>query len=648
MGDLDFYSDPRTVYNPGMERNPFVETPRESPRERRDRLVEDIMLREALLGDIRKRLDGITAEAEPEEIERVLTGIRSTARTTMGKAVCAKLARLRDLIAEANKPTADFGPDTDYTEANERKEAVHEEIEGLWEMPDVTFLESVEQLVKMLRAKSKSVQALRHDRPKTIIALNRRQSKDSSGGKKLTAKIRSEDITDINYAPFEIIVTLDTRACDRIRQASGSEAAGWHLSHSPFSLIDAGEPDQADIRHHESVHNLLDSQEFSLERSLSEVFASFKKSELSTNPDFFKEMGRQVFMDNPPVVCLDRLKSEILANLEAAEHLDFGVRRGKTHGWLAPTDWRMKAWESFSTAGLEYHDFLENVLKFSHETPDQKLKEYLRKLAMDLESLFLNMARDLDTAFGTAKRLPESEAAHDTLTDLCLMLKPSQYSHLTGLLGEKFGAEACRSIADSVRFSRAIQSQDWKALSNLEVPAELHPTDRRLILDSLEKTDPQEAAADVITGLEISSLAEYRRLTRFYSSLEQTIGRNPGLDRLKKSTSWEFFYKQAQADMLDGLKTIIGYYPDLDATEKDALREGLDSYIDEGLFGDDLHMNMAVEEIEDWSREFDWRFIEQLGLKDKLQRVISFAIKQIQEEAAHLAAQSADKKDTSV
>lgn len=620
-------------------------------KERRKNMIEKIKRHEALLQDIRSRIEAVPNDAEPAEALAALDAIWAKTISDIDPQAVADWEESKRLREETEKVDAryeDVRIDEEELLAGDvdpERERIADETADLMistineflaakNKPDVILLDSLHSTLEMLRAKIPRVEELKKSHKKTLTALNLRLkawgSTESTESKKGTT-VKMREIEDIAYGRFEITLTLSESAFARLNRLADFDAAGWHLNGSPFSLVVSANPKKAETFRHESVHNLLDGKSFGTTRFMLKELENFGTYS-SSKHEYLDLIKKKQLFRLSSTECLDNLKEELLAELEHSERREFGL--SPENAGLPDEHLGRMATTKFSTAGATVREFLDSAARIAKTTQDPEIREFLADFSKKLKLRFLEMARSLRTAFAIADRLPDSVRAHDAMINLCLMLRPSQYANLPMLAREMFGQDDCRDAERSFDFGQLVLKDDWTKLVDLPTPPDLHPKDIGLIADYLRESDPYQLAENIITKNDVTTLPHLHRLLARFGELEGLIGRSPETDEVKDKIAYKFFDEILEGSLNLGFKPIVDLYPLLEESEKEPYEHALDVYFGGEFLSEDLASKLDTADLETWRGTIDWAFFDKLGFGDRMRGQLDEAIKNEKETDA--------------
>lgn len=614
------------------------EQPR-NPKPRISEMIESIKRREAVLHDVRKRIESIPKNANLASIRTALDGIWSKATGSVSpesftaweksEELSAGLDSLLARSSELHDEMTDTEDDGQFLELLDEAEKLDEvlseqeaELNLLLKQPDMVLLDSIHAVLKSLRDKALTV-ALHKRHPKkalkTLNILVDPQYEPAS-----PSAIKKDDLASVEYSPFEITFTLTGEAFGRYNEIHGSDTLGVHFKRSPFSLVDGSCPDPEATKRHESVHNLLDGKFLGRTAYMTEALEDYgrvQKSEIEP----YRESAKKRLLGLSPTDCLDNLKEEILAELEISENTDFGLDPQRDFQ-LGPEESGYASTLSFATAGATIRDFIDEAERLADKDPDPEVREFLYEFSDKLKTRFFDIAKSLNTAFAIAKRLPDSERAHDALINLCLMLLPSHYPNLPKLLSAMFGKTECRAAEASYRFATQIVRDPRGGFITAGIPDEIFPQDISTITRHFQTINPVELANVLIEENAVTNLSVLRDILDRLTQIEQRIGNASPIPDIKRQIAKRFFTNLAEVSLNQYLKPLTSIYPELTAKEQSYWGEALRTYVDVNFLGVNLRQNMTVWQIEEWKTKVDWSLFDTLGLGQRLRSVVNETI----------------------
>ncbi|MFB6225799.1 MAG: hypothetical protein ABEJ02_00430 [Candidatus Paceibacteria bacterium] len=373
-----------------------------------------------------------------DEVEDKLEGVIEKVREKYPQEVVRKSYRISNLREQIEDEESKPGILDKF--ARDHIERLRSEIQALKQEYDVNFLYSLSQVKEGLMKK--------YSEARELEGLNNEQQVISELNKLAGTNLRPDDIIDINFDTFSVIVLVSRK---KLNEIFGKNPLATNLETTPFILVSS---EEEEVLQHEKIHNLLEATKDNfpgrnaanaMERV--KFLISLMESGASTEGlDQIKEVISNNFSSSEKI--LDEQHEELLANMKTAERENFGLDDDSEY-----IDFD-KVFKSLSTAGAELYNeivLLTDILNMlfslqSNEDLDKDVEKELESIRKRVEKLRINLRDEIvdyvetmKTAFDLSKEL--EKGAEELVHSASLLLKPSQASYILKVLEQKFGKD---------------------------------------------------------------------------------------------------------------------------------------------------------------------------------------------------------------
>lgn len=478
---------------------------------------------------------------------------------------------------------------------------------------DVRFLDELDMARFDLGSKHEEVMQYR-DKPKKIF----------EDLKKRGYNVPKGHVTNIEYGTYDIALTLTEGSPEVLRH---SEAGGFYVPRTPFIFLLPGGRRGKTLAH-ERRHNLIDSSVHLRHKRPLHQFAALLTRSGGTS--------WEVLMAHyTPQRYLNALHNEIVAELGNYEHFALGKR-----------DFLNGLPDTLATAEGDVKSLMKTAEEAQPRTEvDPERKKHFLALADAVKQKFATVKQELRQGFQIADLLGLVDDYHA----LALLLKPTQYGHLKRYL---------RLAADPDHFTSAESYVQLMEKNNgLPLPrvidALLDIPDQQWsqkLATKIQKDleafvwGPFDGFEDVAGGLPESIRTYVGRL----GSLTERLGDQKLADAFYGRAIWNMMFQNAERSIKTGFDSIPDIFERLNATERSQAASGMESYLLDEFFRDDIKKFQIRErfgnELERWPH---FAVLRTIGMANLIAPAISNLQEHADEEAQQKRPPATKKKRAS-
>lgn len=274
-----------------------------------------------------------------------------------------------------------------------------------------------------------------------------KERKNLSGYLKNVVGLKNLDeskMKEVQWGPFDVSITLSSDHFDQVTESPG--AVGIHYVGRPINLIRDGARNPEQVIEHERVHNILDATVIQFRdpsghavRSIRNAFQEVDDPALAMSED---QKNRLVEQETPTL--LNYLHEELLAELEEAERIDFGLDLAEKHGLdkavMTETERFVYYTGALATAGQAAKDTTRSLHRLFKEATAEDIISGASGLYLNFRHRFISMVDTMRNNLQRGKNI--GPKTHTEVHALLYILPPSKYRHIKRYLDHKYGPDS--------------------------------------------------------------------------------------------------------------------------------------------------------------------------------------------------------------